>query len=51
MGGNSRYLIFGFFPYDQYGQFRLGEITYCIGPLALYCFLIIVSTYRSKKSQ
>ena len=37
--GNSRYLIFWlFFPYDQYGQLRLGEITYCIGPLALYCF-------------
>ena len=37
--GNSRYLIFWlFFPYDQYGQLRLGEITYCIGPFALYCF-------------
>ncbi len=38
--GNSRFLIFWlFFPYDQYGQFRLGDITYCVGPLVLYCFL------------
>ena len=35
--GNSRYLIFWlFFPYDQYGHFRIGEITYCVGPFALY---------------
>ena len=35
--GNSRYLIFWLFlPYDQYGHFRIGELTYCVGPFALY---------------
>ena len=35
--GNSRYFfLWLFFPYDQYGNFRLGVITYCVGPFVLY---------------
>ena len=35
--GNSRYYFFWLFaPYNQYGNFSLGEITYCLGPFVLY---------------
>ena len=35
--GNSRYLIFWLFiPYDQLGNIHIGELTYCLGPFALY---------------
>ena len=35
--GNSRYFIFWLFiPYDIYGNFHLGNFTYCLGPFVLY---------------
>ena len=35
--GNSRFLIFWLFiPYDQLGNIHIGELTYCLGPFALY---------------
>jgi len=35
--GNSRYnFLWLFLPYDQYGNFTFGVITYCVGPFVLY---------------
>ena len=45
--GNSRYyFLWLFFPYDQYGKFTFGVITYCVGPLVLY-FLF---SYKTNKT-
>ena len=41
--GNSRYyFLWLFFPYDQYGNFTFGVITYCVGPFVLYFLFVAV---------